>query len=157
MAGASLSESLHRLMHAYKSGLRCAIQREEMSMPITHVRTLKGVCFMTECTVQAIARRMQRDKAQITRVVNELQADGLISKADNPRDRRSQLLCPTAKGEQLMQRMQAIEHETAARMLGTLSQTDIDTFVRLANTMADNLCGPCLSRHPADTGDAPHG
>jgi DNA-binding MarR family transcriptional regulator len=80
---------LHRLTHTYKSRLRETIKEKQIPLSIKHIRALKGISRNPACTAHSIAQRMQRDKAQITRVLNELLKDGLIAKIDNPKDSRS--------------------------------------------------------------------
>lgn len=141
MPSSALSDSLHRLTHAYKSQLREAVLEKQMALPITHIRVLKGVCKNPECTAQSIAKRMCRDKAQITRVLKELISERLVERAENPQDRRSQLLRPTEQGRQVMQQLRKLEQKTADSMTKNLSPEEIEQFVRLANTMAENLIG----------------
>lgn len=141
MSSVSISESLHRLVNAYKSHMYRVVQREQLGLPITHLRVLKAVCRKPSCTAQSIARRMQRDKAQITRVLHELSGDGLIEKRENPEDRRSQLLFPTARGRDVIERLSAIERQIAALMTKNLTAQDVDMFIRLAAAMAKNLGG----------------
>ena len=147
-----LSDSLQRLTHTYKSRLREAVQEKQLALPITHIRVLKGVCRNPECTAQSIARRMQRDKAQITRVLKELLSQGLVEKVGNPHDRRSQLLRPTEQGRQIMQELRALERQTAGVMTKSLSQDEIEQFVRLADVMAANLTGDLAPRKGSGKG-----
>ncbi|HCE52811.1 MAG TPA: MarR family transcriptional regulator, partial [Shewanella baltica] len=42
MPSLSLSETLHRLVHAYKKQLRSDIAAQEIDLPVTHIRALKG-------------------------------------------------------------------------------------------------------------------
>jgi DNA-binding MarR family transcriptional regulator len=82
---------------------------------------------------------MQRDKAQITRVLNELLEDGYISKIANPEDRRSQLLRLSAKGKEIVTQLNAIERTANKAMTANLSNEDMHAFIRIANIMVDNL------------------
>ena len=139
MSAISLGETLHRLVHAYKKQLRADIAAQQIELPVTHIRVLKGICRHPEATAQSIALRMQRDKAQITRVLNELQQAGYILKVDNPKDGRSQLLRPTAQGEQLMTQINAAEKATVAHMTQALDQDEIAVFIRIANQISDSV------------------
>ncbi|MFB2802156.1 MarR family winged helix-turn-helix transcriptional regulator [Shewanella seohaensis] len=139
MSTTSLGETLHRLVHAYKKQLRADIASQQIELPVTHIRVLKGICRHPEVTAQSIALRMQRDKAQITRVLNELQQAGYILKVDNPKDGRSQLLRPTAQGEQLMTQIIAAEKATVAHMTQALDQDEIAVFIRIANQISDSV------------------
>lgn len=139
MSSLLLSETLHELVHAYKKQLRSDIVAQNITLPVTHIRVLKGVCRNPECTAHSIAQRMQRDKAQITRVLNELQQTGLITKIDNPNDGRSQLLRPTAEGENIMAKMVVAERQTVACMTQGLSFDEVETFIRLASIITNSV------------------
>lgn len=150
MPSLSLSETLHRLVHAYKKQLRSDIAAQEIDLPVTHIRALKGVCRNPESTAQSIALRMQRDKAQITRVLNELQQGGLITKIDNPKDGRSQLLRPTTEGEKIMTQISTSERKTVARMTQALSSAEVDTFIKLANRIGKSVDEAAAAKSGAD-------
>ena len=76
----SLSHALQQVAHAYRSHMVQTIRDANLPLPGTHVRILKAVCYVEACTARRIAQRMRRDKAQITRVLNDLLEAGLISK-----------------------------------------------------------------------------
>ncbi|ENO15245.1 MarR family transcriptional regulator [Marinobacter nanhaiticus D15-8W] len=135
----SPSEPLQRLTHAYRSRLRQTILEHRIPLPSTHIRVLKGVCRNPQCTAQSIAERMFRDKAQITRVIKDLLDRNLIIRIPNPDDRRSQLLRPTDQGQALMERIDAIEGQVTAEMTHNIGKDELETFVRLAHRMVDNL------------------
>ena len=44
MSAISLGETLHRLVHAYKKQLRADIAAQQIELPVTHIRALKGIC-----------------------------------------------------------------------------------------------------------------
>lgn len=135
----SLSDALQKVSHAYRSAVAQAARDADLPLPVTHIRVLKGVCYLPDCTAQRIAQRMRRDKAQITRVLNELLASELINKRDNPTDRRSQLLEPSAAGKAMMQRIKQLEQQTLARMTRDLNPDEVALFIRLAWRMSENL------------------
>lgn len=135
----SLSNIVHRLVHAYKSCLRAEVSQRELGLPITHIRALKGICRNPESTAFSIAQRMQRDKAQITRVLKELLNEGLIEKCPNPADGRSQLLFPTEKGRVVMAQLQEAEQKTVDRMTQGLSPRELQLFTELSGRMVANL------------------
>ncbi|MCK7596957.1 MarR family transcriptional regulator [Microbulbifer sp. CAU 1566] len=138
-----LSDTLHRLVHVYKSRLRAEVTQRALGLPITHMRALKGICRNPHSTAQSIALRMHRDKAQITRVLKELLMEGLIEKRPNPEDGRSQLLFPTEKGSEVMRQLLEAERETAAAMTRSLSDAELKQFAELSARMVENLsCEP---------------
>ena len=134
-----LADPLQQLTHAYKSYMRRAIQDAGIGIPITHVRALKGIASRNECTALALATRMRRDKAQITRVLNDLLAAGLIVKHDNPADRRSHLLELSTAGQALMTQIRTFEAAAAERMTSGLSANQVEAFIHVANHMTEQL------------------
>lgn len=149
MPNVPFGESVHRLMHAYKHLLREGIREQQIELPVTHIRVLKSICRIPQCTAQSIAQRMQRDKAQITRALNDLIDAGLILKVDNPLDRRSQLLEPTSKGKTTMAKLDSAEEWAVKQLTRNLEADDLRLFLRASNIMADSV-----ERKPtADTGE----
>ncbi|CAA0080465.1 Multiple antibiotic resistance protein MarR [Zhongshania aliphaticivorans] len=139
MSVTPLNEILHNLTHAYKSSIATAVKSANIPLPITHVRALKGIRRDENVTAQAIAKRMRRDKAQITRVLNELLKDEFIIKLNNPNDGRSQILRLTEKGQGIVEQLDIIEAHSKRTMTQKLSDDDIQQFIRIANAMISNL------------------
>lgn len=135
----SLADPLQQLTRAYKSHMRRAILAAGVELPVTHVRAVKGVALIPACTAQLLAVRMQRDKAQITRVLNELLNAGLIIKRNNPEDGRSQLLELSADGHALMRQIRKLEAATAERMTRGLTEQQIEAFINTAQCITSNL------------------
>lgn len=133
-----LSESLHQLMHAYRSQLRDAIDDAGIDWPVTHLRVLKGIAHQPGCTARQIACAMRADKAQITRALSELRAAGLIASQHNPEDRRSQLLQLSQAGKALRQRLQQAEESAVSKLTQTLNPDDLTHFMSLAHRMIAN-------------------
>ncbi|MCT7655620.1 MarR family transcriptional regulator [Oceanimonas sp. NS1] len=139
MTHPAFNDSLHRLMHAYKRQLRAGIQQHHISLPITHIRVLKAICRIPGVTARDIAQRMDQDKAQITRALNELTRSGFIARTPNPHDKRSQLLAPTAEGQALLSKIERLEQQAVAQMTHNLDSQELASFVRIANIMIDNV------------------
>ena len=139
MSDNSLSETLHQLMHTYTNLLLEGIRQQGVDLSVTNIRTLKGVCYNPKSTALSISKHMQRDKAQITRALNDLLAAELILKTDNPLDGRSQLLQLTTKGEAIMAKLDAAEEWAKGQLTQDLSPVDIAQFFRVSRTMIDNV------------------
>ena len=136
-----LADPLHQLTHAYQAHMRRALPAAGIEWPITHVRALKGIALTPNCTAQSLTVYMRSDKAQVTRVLNDLLDAGLIVKYDNPEDGRSRLLELSASGQALMVKTRALEAEVAKGMTDGLSAAEVDTFIRTAQRITDNLNG----------------
>src|SRR5690606_2259884 len=84
---------------------------------------------------------MRSDKAQITRVLNDLLAAALIVKHDNPDDGRSRLLELSSSGQAVLKHAQALESAVGRQMTEGLSSDEVDVFLRTAQRITDNLNG----------------
>ncbi|EED33368.1 transcriptional regulator, MarR family [gamma proteobacterium NOR5-3] len=132
-------------MHAYKQLLRDGIHAQKIQLSITNIRALKSVCRRPQSTAHSVAQRMQRDKAQITRALNDLIDAGLIKKVENPTDRRSQLLEPTSKGKKIKAKLDSIESQAVEQLTHKLAPADLEAFLRISQAMADNVEPPLIS------------
>ncbi|MBP3126806.1 MarR family winged helix-turn-helix transcriptional regulator [Thalassospira sp. ER-Se-21-Dark] len=132
-------ETLHRLVHAYKRRLMHAMQAASMPMPISHKRVMKWIVKIPGITAQQMAEKSGQDKGRITRLLKELENDGLIERCPHPEDRRSQTLHLTAAGSAKMEDFRAVEKEVRSRMTSGLTPQQIHDFVEIANLMSDNL------------------
>tara|TARA_B100000161_G_C33494295_1_gene388515 strand:- start:448 stop:939 length:492 start_codon:yes stop_codon:yes gene_type:complete len=135
-------ETLHRLVHAYKRSLMNAMVDADMPMPISHKRVMKWIIRIPGITAQQMAEKSGQDKGRITRLLKELENDGLIERRPHPIDRRSQTLHLTAAGETRMEAFRTVEQDVRTRMTRGLTPQQIRDFVEIANLMADNL-DPC--------------
>ncbi len=144
MTETNIGDALHRLLHAYKRALRQAYQEAKLPLTISHMRTLKVINRvrsngLDDCTAQVIATRLQRDKAQVTRLIKELLAEDLIDKQAHPEDRRSQILSLTDKGSATVKTIKEIESLAGRRMADGLGVEEVKVFIKLANAMSENL------------------
>ncbi|GGO80294.1 MarR family transcriptional regulator [Marinobacterium nitratireducens] len=139
-----IGEALHRLLHAYRRAMRQSYRAAGIELAVSHIRSLKVIRhhqqrLLQPCTAQAIAADIERDKAQIARVVRDLLEKALIEKRPNPEDGRSQILQLTSAGEAMLERIGNAEHQASLRMAQGLSPDELTAFIRLASAMTDNL------------------
>lgn len=136
---APLSDSLLKLIHSYRRQIQQASVDAELNLPASYLRIFKCLQRIEHCTVQKISQRLERDKAQITRIINELVQQGLVVKQKHPQDQRSQILTLSEQGLQIYQRFLALEQQSQTKMANGLSADEVSAFERIANKMIDNL------------------
>ncbi|MDP2697654.1 MarR family winged helix-turn-helix transcriptional regulator [Thalassospira sp.] len=132
-------ETLHRLFHAYKRAMREGLHAANMPLPVSHMRTLKWIARTSGLTAQQIAAQTAQDKGRITRLLNELEQNGLIEKKPHCDDRRSQTLHLTPAGDALMDSFRTVETQIRTRMARGLSPKQIRDFATITGLMAENL------------------
>lgn len=91
-------ESLFQLVHAIKRQLHQATEHLDLELTPMHIRVIKVIDRKSPCTAMDITGFLGRDKAQITRLINLLIQKGLVSRDQNPGDKRSHYLRLTGSG-----------------------------------------------------------
>lgn len=141
----SEEKSLHRLFQLVLSIKRHLHgQIEELHLPVTpmHVRVLKIIANKPQCTAIDIAQFLDRDKAQVTRLLSSLISEKMITTEPNPQDKRSKRLGLTEEGHLIMDKITTIDKEMFDTMTTGLSDEDIAMFRRVAGKMVQNLSMP---------------
>lgn len=132
-------ESLFHLVHALKKQLHGQAAQLDLSITPMHIRVMKIIDRKKPCTAIDIASFLGRDKAQVTRLVNTLIENGLITKEPNPNDKRSQYLCTTDSGNILVEDIANIDLKTMKKMTKNITSAELAEFQRISLLMSNNL------------------
>ena len=135
----SIGESLHTLMHHYRHQLREAALKSGISIPVSHIRSLKCINKIENCSAKDIADRLSLDKSQITRVLKELVHSGYVEKIRSPDNHRSQLLSLTINGAELLAKVTMLDKAATENMTQNLTEQQIEDFIRISEIMVSNL------------------
>lgn len=134
----NIGESLHQLLHSYRYQIRNAALEANISIPVTHIRALKCINKMPNCSAKSISEKLSLDKSQVTRVINELQADSLIEKDQDPENYRSQLLSLTNTGREQLLQVLMLEQSAVETMTRDLTDQQVADFIHITNIMISN-------------------
>lgn len=93
-------------------------------------------------TPALIAERLQVERPAITRIIDRLMKEGWVSRLDNPKDRRSQLIMLTAKAKRIMPEMEQVSHRVTHGILTGFSQEEITQLEHYITRIIDNLAAP---------------
>ncbi len=132
-------ESIFRLVHSLKRQMSEQIESLDSEIAPMNIRVMKIITKKSPCTAIDIAHFLNRDKAQVTRLVNALINQELVKKSPNPEDKRSQLLVLTSKGGEIMTKVSNIDREMLQRMTKGMNEDELEQFSRIASKMAQNL------------------
>ncbi|MBD2867671.1 MarR family winged helix-turn-helix transcriptional regulator [Paenibacillus arenilitoris] len=81
-------------------------------------------------THKDLAQRTEKDPANLTRLVDQLEGKSLVKRAANPNDRRSQLVCITDQGRKTARTLAPIEAAFVGRLLQGTTDEEIESFKR---------------------------
>ncbi|MEC7308827.1 MarR family winged helix-turn-helix transcriptional regulator [Vibrio crassostreae] len=132
-------ESIFRLVHSLKRQMSEQIESLDSEIAPMNIRVMKIITKKSPCTAIDIAHYLNRDKAQVTRLVNALINQELVKKSPNPEDKRSQLLILTDKGQEVMSKVSDLDRDMLKRMTKGMAEDDLEQFRKIAKEMAQNL------------------
>src|SRR3954452_5897174 len=78
-----------------------------------------------------LAERLSCVKSNVTQLVDRLEADGLVSRASDPNDRRSRLAVLTDAGRTAYQKGSEIQQQTERELFGVLTGEESDVLHKL--------------------------
>jgi DNA-binding MarR family transcriptional regulator len=104
-----------------------------------HGRLLLMLAAKPGATAQQLTELLRRDKAQITRLLNDLQQAALLQRQNDPADGRRQLLVLSEQGQQLAAQLKAKKREIASKMLVGLTADQQSQVAQALAQMYQNL------------------
>lgn len=102
-------------------------------LTLTQFRALRVVAERTPVTMGKVAEELAANPSTVTRACDRLAALELLQKAQNPLNRRETLLAPTAKGRQLVDR---VDHERRRVLADVLDRLDGDARAAVVTAFA---------------------
>ncbi|MEH0669142.1 MarR family winged helix-turn-helix transcriptional regulator [Vibrio owensii] len=132
-------DNLFHLVHVLKRQLHEHIEQLELPIAPMHVRVIKIISKQSPCTAMDVVNFLNRDKAQVTRLIKTLIEEGFIEKRPNPEDKRSQCLLTTEKGNEVLAKIKAVDAEIFQKMTLNVSEEELEAFQLVAGKLAENL------------------
>ena len=115
-------------------------EMKDLSLSRTQWQTLAWISILqTPCTQQALLKALELDRAQLARVLEQLDKKEIITRAQLPKDRRSLEINLTKKGEDLLIKVNDIMHNEAVVMSKGLSAADKKLLDIILDKMTSNL------------------
>ena len=127
------------LLHSFKSALQDELSSAGVPLTSTEVKVLRVIERQDSCTPLRLTRALNRDKAQITRMLMALEKKQLIARKQNPEDKRSQLIEVRDYGSQLLKESKRPEASITQRMATDVSAADLTQCLDILNRLSRNL------------------
>jgi DNA-binding MarR family transcriptional regulator len=131
-------DQLDALLFAFRGEMHRVMREAELPVSPMELRVLLHVARQPGCTAGDLARHSGRDKGQLTRLIQNLEQEGLIRREAHAEDRRAQCLFTTEAGEAVHARMRS-ERRALARSL--LSRLDAAEQAQLAQLLGKLKAG----------------
>ncbi|WP_017444984.1 MarR family winged helix-turn-helix transcriptional regulator [Gayadomonas joobiniege] len=135
-----LHETVFNLVHAYKTRIRQSINAQALGLNGMHVRVLNVLNADSDvCTANDIVHKLNRDKAQVARLIKDLIKLGFVDKCQNPADKRSQIVRLTQAGLSLIEQVSAAQDKVLDCMTKDIPDEDLHQFKNIMDKLVVNL------------------
>ena len=135
----TILEVAFRLQIDVRNSLGDRLHELDIDLVPMQLRTLRAIWNADDVTAQHIVSTLKRDKAQVTRLLNELVARKLVYRLPNPNDKRSKLLKLTDEGNQIFRQIEEIEKVVFEEMVEGISDEDLQIFFKVADQLTENM------------------
>lgn len=129
---------LMALLHtAHVAQAEVEAQLAELNLSLAKLQALKTLADAGESMpLSQLAERLSCVKSNITQLVDRLEADGLVARKADPRDRRTRLAALTAAGRRACQEGTRVQQTAERRVLGKLSPGESQQLALLLEKVA---------------------
>lgn len=134
-----VADALHALTHAWRAQMRQAGQQIAPGLTGQELRWLVAVGYRPGLTPTALAEPMGVDKAQLSRTLDRLEAQGWLERRPHPGDKRSRSLHLSATGQALYTQLRAVREQVSTRMLQGCTPHEVAQLTTLLQRLQQQL------------------
>ncbi|HVI88994.1 MAG TPA: MarR family transcriptional regulator [Dongiaceae bacterium] len=106
------------------------------AQPLLVVRRLESAPSQT-----ILAAALDIEGPSLVRLLNQLAAAGLLTRSDDPNDRRAKTINLTPQGSALADKAEAALKDLRARLTADVSDADLEAALRVLDSIATNIEG----------------
>lgn len=134
-----LFEAMHDLLHAYRAHMARAMTRVHPELTLNEVRGLMFIARHPGATQKELVRHSGADKAQVARMLGQLEDKGWLQRLPSVEDRRSLCLSLSAEGEALVQALRAARQTLTRSLLHGCDATTQQQLTAMLAQVRSNL------------------
>jgi MarR family transcriptional regulator for hemolysin len=120
-------------------GLRFEVHARQLSLNLTQAKALIRLEKNEGVSQARLAELVEVDAMAMVRIVDRMEADGLLERRPDPADRRARCLYLTAKAKALLEEIWRLVELTRAEILAGISKAERDVLMDVLERIHDNL------------------
>lgn len=132
-------DALHDLTHAYRHRMRGALQQLQLNLTPNELRVLLFVGHHPQCTHKDLVAHTGADKAQVARMLQQMEDAEWLSRIPHPEDKRSRCLVLSARGLAAFQALRQRRHAVGQQMMAHSSAAEQRQLLGLLRDMCQQL------------------
>jgi MarR family transcriptional regulator, transcriptional regulator for hemolysin len=129
--------------------LRFEVRAREISVTLAQAKALVRLEKNEGVNQARLAELTEMDAMSMVRILDRMEADGLLERRLDPADRRVRCLYLTAKARPILSEIWRVSDEMRAEAFTGVSKAERDLFMSVLQRMHDNIAQ--LSADPADS------
>ena len=110
-------DRLHELLHRFRARMRKAMETVHPDLTLNEMRILMRAGRQPGLTQRDLVEHSHADKAQMARLLAQLEAHGWLTRSASESDKRVRCLRLSAQGEALFARLRRLQESVAADLL----------------------------------------
>jgi DNA-binding MarR family transcriptional regulator len=119
--------------------LRFEVRAREISLNLAQAKTLVRLEKNEGVSQARLAELAEVDAMAMVRILDRMEADGLLERRPDPADRRARCLYLTAKAKPILGEIWRLSDETREELFAGVSKADRDLFMSVLERTHDNL------------------
>ncbi len=135
----AIQKHLFDLLFLIQIRMKEVVQEADSELSPLQVLVLRTLVADGEMSLITLARKIGRDKSQITRIIQDLENKKMVSKKRSQEDRRSFILILHKSVKEKVSTFIQKEHELVAEMTAGMGTADRQKLEKLLIQMQDNM------------------
>jgi MarR family transcriptional regulator for hemolysin len=119
--------------------LRFEVRAREISLNLAQAKTLVRLEKNQGVSQARLAELAEVDAMAMVRILDRMEADGLLERRPDPADRRARCLYLTAKAKPILGEIWRLSDETREELFAGVGKADREVFMSVLEHIHDNL------------------
>ncbi len=144
-------DAMHNLTLAYRRQMRAALHAQALPLTANELKVLLYVGHHPLCTHKDLVAHTGTDKAQLARLLQQMDTHGWLERVPHPQDKRSRCLRLSAQGAEAFTGLRNHRSSLGAQMLAGWSMSEQQQLLDLLRQMHSQLAALPLPQGEGDS------
>jgi MarR family transcriptional regulator for hemolysin len=119
--------------------LRFEVRAREIPLTLAQAKALARLEKNQGVSQARLAELAEVDAMTMVRILDRMEADGLLERRPDPADRRARCLYLTAKAKPILSEIWRLSEETRAELFAGVGKAELDLFMNVLERIHDNI------------------
>mgnify|MGYP000886971631 CR=1 FL=1 len=135
----AVQDALHNLSMAYRRQMRAALHAQSLQLTPNELKVLLFVGYTPLCMHKDVVTHTGADKAQVARMLQQMEAAQWLERVPHPQDKRSRCLRLSPQGETAFLTLRAHRRSLGTQMLDGIPEAQQHLLLDMLRRMHQQL------------------